>query len=194
MEDNTSLATEICRHLEGYRPKADHCRGVNISLEHESGDGRSIFIVTQDRKKWEASVTWPHERGTWYEPDEKSKHIGVSKHRGAEALADGITKRLLPVYHEEYPKQLARLQAHRDRQARHIALRDELLEMIDPGRERAEHMKDATQLPVYNCGLRRLSVSAGEADEVELQTTYLPADVARKVIQLLIDEGLREER
>lgn len=192
--ESLQLAREVCKHLPGYKPRLDHCVGVNCSLEHESGDGRSVFICIQDRKKWEASVTWPHERGSWYRPEEGVWKIGVSKSRGPEILAREIERRLLGAYNQEYPKQLALLRGAQNRDAHRKALRDELLALIDPGRPLPDHMQDATQLPVYNCGLRQLNVSCGEADEVELHTTYLPKAVAVKIIQLLIDEGFRKDR
>lgn len=186
MAHHHELAREVCQYLADYRPDGERCKGIGFRLAHASGDGRGIWISTQDRLKYEVSCDWPKYGTSFYAPDNRPS-IGVTKTRGAQVLAREISRRLLPEYHEEYPRRLVEKQSWIDHENGERAVRAEMLEAIDPGRPLPPHQEESMQLTVYACGLTKLKISG---NTVALETCYLPRAVALEVVALLKKSGV----
>lgn len=170
-----ALAEKLSQHLTDYEPNIKKCVGVWCVLKHRSADGRGLSIY-QRGGKYEAHVFWP---GT-EKPADHPHSIKVSVHRGAESLAQDIGRRLLPGYDEAYAKQQQILQEQQEYADREIALRDEIVAIVEG--TVARHQADQHSVSVYNYGLRQVRVSG---DHVELKTGYLPRDVAVEVAKFL---------
>lgn len=183
-----ALAHDLAEYLVDYEPVEEHCLGVQVSLQHTSGDGRKVFVSNQDKKKWHASVSWPSDGGNFYKPDgynDISILITVSKSRGVQGLARDITRKLLPEYHAHYGECLAKIQKQHDYEAQQITVRDEFLKALEAPKYRlGDRIQD---IYVYKHGVYKISVLDGK---VELLTSYLPPEVALKMIEVLKESGI----
>ena len=184
LAENTKIANQLAKCLKGKPAEIYHYAFDILFDVADSHHGMGIGVNTRDNKgKYKVFLLWPTIDHREYRPDD-THCIQVSKDRGIGALTKEITRRLLPGYLAAWEAQVARAKAELDeRNARENLVR-EFCKLGSDKYGPSPMELHSGNVRTGHHGLQEFRVSE-DGKRIKLETYYLPADVARKVVGLL---------
>lgn len=165
--------------------------GTWINMKHTSGDGRSLNIEVDTRKKqYRICVNWPYMNGQHYEPVQSVTSPRISWTKNDPVILNEADRRILEWYNQQYPLMYNQAVADRLREEQRVNKVKALLEYLDVKGE--PDLSRETYWP-YKYGINQLQIST---NRIRIETDYLDHDTATEIIHFikeLTQKKLKEE-